>query len=169
MRPSRTVIHIATALVAFTSLPTGHSFAPAALLSLRAPGSALRSASEHASACTARPPQGLSALSMMAKKKPAKGAAGGAGFGAPKKDDVAPKKEQAAKESTGAPVLNFKEAEAPKTKGAEPSPLYLTIFRLRPSCGCSEVRSVSDPRTAPHHRPQRRGEAAPRRKPVQSR
>ena len=64
----------------------------AGLLSLRAPGSTLRSDSEHASAGTARPHRGLSALSMMAKKKPAKGAAGGAGFEAPKQAAEAPKK-----------------------------------------------------------------------------
>jgi len=116
-----------TALFACTSLSTVYSFVPAALLSLRSPGGALRSDSEHASACAAR----TRGISMMAT--PAKGAAGGAGFGAPKKAAAAPKTEEAPKEFAGARgqtpggLLNFDEAaktsaEVAKTKGAEPSP-----------------------------------------------
>ncbi|KAJ1476722.1 hypothetical protein T484DRAFT_3073239 [Baffinella frigidus] len=114
MRPSPSVTLIATALIACASLATGYSFAPAALLSLRAPGSALRSDSRHASTCAAARPRGLSALSMLAKAKPAKSAGGGGGFGAPKKAAAAPKKEDADKAPT---MLNFDEPEAAKTKG----------------------------------------------------
>ncbi|KAJ1476721.1 hypothetical protein T484DRAFT_2024031 [Baffinella frigidus] len=89
MRPSPSVTLFATALIACASLVTGYSFAPAAaLISLR---------SESGSACAAARPRGLSALSMLAKAKPAKKAAGGGGFGAPKKPAAAPKKEDAEK------------------------------------------------------------------------